>query len=168
MKVEVTVCGACVSAPDPDERLLAPPARRHIQLGGRYYALGSPGQAAQLHPVAPAWLRQLDPPLYSREADLQTALSEVGFCPSWLLHVPAHGPRTVSSLQDLGQAAQPAAGGPAQTGPVKSDPAAWRQAVQDLDLAQAPAGQQAAWQAWLDQDHAPGAESPLSAAGGRG
>lgn len=42
--VEVTVCGACVSAPGPDDRLLAPPARRHIQLRGRYYALGSPGR----------------------------------------------------------------------------------------------------------------------------
>ncbi len=165
--VEVTVCGACVSAPGPADQLLAPPARRHIQLRGRYYALGVPGQAAQLRLVAPAWLGQLDPPLYPREADLQTALAEVAFRPSWLLHVPSQGPRTVSSLEELDLGAQPAAAGPAQTGPAQAGAAAWRQAVQDLDLAQAPPGQQVAWQAWLDQDPVPAAP-PQGTASGRG
>lgn len=159
--IEVTVCGASVSAASRDDRLLAPPVRPQIQLGGRYYALGTPGQAARLHPVAPAWLGQLRPPLYPRDADLQTALAEVGFRPHWLLHVPAQGPRTVMSLQGLDHATHPAQGGPPHSG--AGD---WRRVVRDLDLAEVPADQQPAWQAWLDQDNAPAAP-PASMAGRR-
>lgn len=147
---EVLVCGASMRAGPGEGRLPALPPRRHVRVGGCYYVLGRPGQAARLHPVAPAWLAELDPPLYARDADLATALAGVDFPPRWLLHVPARGLRTVVSVGQVLPSVGPRAAEPPATGQV-----VWRSAAEGLDLVQPPAGQEAAWQAWLEQDCEP-------------
>lgn len=131
------------------------PTRQQVRAGGCYYALGARGQAARLHPVAPAWLGRLDPPLHGRDVDLESALCGVGFRSSWLLHVPARGKPNVTGLDRVVAHASPATGELPDAGPD-----AWRTAARHLELAVAPAAEAAAWQAWLE------AAGPLSPPGG--
>jgi hypothetical protein len=146
VQVQIAVCGACVTAAGEDDRLLAPPPRRQIRVGGCYYVLGVPGQAARLHPVVPAWLSRLNPPLYSRDTDLESALSGLSFPARWLLHIPVCGQHRVTRLDHV--TADPGAniGKPPDAGP-----AVWQRVAEHLDLVQAPAAEQASWQAWLDR-----------------
>lgn len=148
--IEITICGASVTAVGDGGSLLALPPLEHIQLGGRYYALGRPGQAARLTLSTPAWLGRLDQPLYPRDADLAETLSGLDFDAHWLLHVSSLGRRTITSLRHV----VPALASDFAT-PPDHDPKLWAYLVDGLDEAHPPIGHETEWQAWLDEDCVP-------------
>ncbi|SNS38915.1 hypothetical protein SAMN06893096_103497 [Geodermatophilus pulveris] len=146
--VEVTLCGAELTTADGGKDVAPLPRHWHLRIGGLYFVLGGPGQAARLQPSAPSWLMDTEPRLYPRDADLDTALSGLPFSPRWLLHVPPRQPPTVLDIAGVSPAPSQAPGRPT----LETGPSVWQLALKHLDSVAAPGLRaQSAWRAWIHE-----------------
>lgn len=94
---DATVSGAALWV-SPAAKSLAPmPQPPRARTGGRHFALGSPGQVAEIHPRAPRWLQSLPVRLAPHLVDAAPALDGVPFPARWLLRV-SQGGITVSAI----------------------------------------------------------------------
>ena len=94
---KVLVSGAAIWK-GPAARTLAPvPRPPRARAGGRHFALGDPGQAAEIRPRTPRWFESLPIPLRPHLVDASLALQNVPFPAQWLLRVSAGGV-TVSAI----------------------------------------------------------------------
>jgi hypothetical protein len=95
---DVTLSGASLHI-DVAATSLAPlPQPVRSRTGGRHFALGRPGQVAEVHPRAPRWLESLPVRLAPHLVDAAPALRIVPFPVAWLLRV-SQGGITVSAIE---------------------------------------------------------------------
>ncbi|CCH89533.1 protein of unknown function [Modestobacter italicus] len=141
--ITVTLCGARLSTTEGSLPLL--PRPHQLRVGGCYYVLGAPGQAARLRPVAPPWLTAVEPPLYSRDADLESTIVGLSFAPRWLLYVPAGRRATVTDISDVSARA----GRDTAVRAPDFGAEIWQQASRHLELAEVAPQDMSAWRAWL-------------------
>jgi hypothetical protein len=78
-------------------RELRPP---HVRVGGRHFALGEPGQAAEIWPRSPKWFDALPTRLHPHLVDISPAIEDIPFTVNWLLRASAAGV-TVSAARLL-------------------------------------------------------------------
>jgi hypothetical protein len=88
---EVLVSGAALWAGPAAGTLPSVPRPPRARSGGRHFALGDPGQVAEIRPQTPRWFQSLPVPLLPFLVDASLALRGVPFRAQWLLRASATG-----------------------------------------------------------------------------
>ena len=88
---DVTLSGAAVRIGAAARSLAPLPHPVRARAGGRHFALGQPGQVAEVHPRPPSWLQSLPVRLAPHLVDATPALRDLPFPARWLLRVSQAG-----------------------------------------------------------------------------
>lgn len=119
------------------------------RVGGRHYALGPAGVAAQVHPQPPAWLLTLTPQPIPHLVDLTASAERLPFAPTWFLRLARdHASVILASVQRIIAPADNATKG-AATPPTDQTANVWDEVVPWLASAATAPEQADAWASWL-------------------
>lgn len=137
---DVMVSGAAIRTSLPAETYVPVPRPPRSRTGGRHFALGHPGQAAEIRADPPRWLRSLQVQLAPHLVDAASALAELPFPPKWLLRISQAG-TTVSAVEtDTETHSEQAAS------EVTPDP--WAEVLPYIEGAVPDTDDAVAWSAW--------------------
>jgi hypothetical protein len=108
--------------------------------GGRHFALGNPGQVAEIHPRPPRWLQSLSISLRPYLIDAGPALESVPFDSQWLLRVSAGGITVSATSRHPVEARNSHDALPAAD--------LWQRMTEFIARAAPDPGEEAAWNRW--------------------